>query len=355
LAELRYAAKLHLNIMREELKNPEIKVTPDLFSSEVISQTINNFRNPLLPSGADPFTVLHDGIYYYTQTAPMRDYIGLRFSESLPAIPTSEEKIIWRRHESGPCSSEVWAPEIHFIDGKWYIYFSACAGTNETHRMFVLESENENVLGPYKDLGQVLGTDDKWAIDGTVLEYAGKKYFVWSGWPSDTDGTQNLYIAELLAPNRIGEKVLISSPSLPWEFAYHGEQKIEIGVNEGPAVLKRDDKVFIVFSANGSWTDNYQLGMLSLIGKDPLNPSSWKKAEGPVFSTATYGEESIFAPGHCSFVEVPSSKEHWMFFHAATTKGSGWAREVHAKPFNWSDGVPDFGQAFSRRTVLSFS
>jgi hypothetical protein len=57
--------------------------------------------------------------------------------------------IVWRAPDRGPVSREVWAPELHFLDGKWHIYFAASDGKNENHLAYVLVSEDSDPLGKY--------------------------------------------------------------------------------------------------------------------------------------------------------------------------------------------------------------
>ena len=58
--------------------------------------------------------------------------------------------------------NRVWAPELHFINGKWYIYFAADNGDNKNHRMHVLESATQDAMGAYNFVG-TLDTEG-WAM-----------------------------------------------------------------------------------------------------------------------------------------------------------------------------------------------
>ena len=121
----------------------------------------------------------------------------------------------------------------------------------------------------------------------------------------------------------VSDRVCISRPEYEWEkqgYPY---------VNEGPQALIRNGKIFIIYSASGSWTDDYCLGQLTYVGGDLLNPSSWKKEPEPLFSKT----ETIFGPGHASF--VGSEDEDWIIYHAARSSNAGWARQIRAKQFNW--------------------
>ena len=90
---------------------------------------------------------------------------------------------LFRPAAGSPNSENVWAPEIHFLDNKWYLYYTAGAGPDITQRTWVLENSNADpITGPWLDKGRIFASDsDFCAIDGTVVEHNGNKYFLWSG------------------------------------------------------------------------------------------------------------------------------------------------------------------------------
>ncbi len=303
------------------------------------------FANPMMNGGADPWVIKHEGYYYYTHT--VGNAIRVWKSRSLTDMAGAVSSVVWQPPASGPNSAEIWAPELHWLGDKWYIYYAADDGNNDNHRMFVLESETEDALGQYVDRGQITDSTDKWAIDGTVLRKPdGSLYFVWSGWEGDVNVSQRLYIAPMSDPLTIsGPRVEISKPELPWET---------VGVpavNEGPAILVSDKKINLIYSASGSWTDDYTLGLLSAApDSDLLDPASWKKKQEPVFAKT----DRVFGPGHNSFVKSPDGQEDWIVYHAAVHSGAGWNRNVRMQPFRWNDdGTPDFGEPVSPGEFLS--
>ena len=113
------------------------------YSTMLFSQS--TFKNPLLPSGADPFSTYHKGYYYYTHT--VQNKLVLWKTKNLENLATAEKKVIWTPPENTKYSKEIWAPEFHFINGKWYCYFAADDGNNNNHRMYVLENTSED---PFK-------------------------------------------------------------------------------------------------------------------------------------------------------------------------------------------------------------
>jgi len=308
-----------------------------LATAVVRAQPPSTFTNPILAHGQDPCVVAYGGWFYYCYSTG-RD-IRVRRSDALHRIGEGDETVLWRAPEQGPSSQNVWAPELHRIGGRWYVYFAADDGENRNHRMFVLRSEGDDPVGPYEYVGEVAGMSDRWAIDGTVYQSGtGLLYFIWSGWPGGDDGVQNLYIAAMSDPLTVaGKRVLVSEPVHDWERV--GDPK----VNEGPGVLRRGDKVHLIYSASGSWTDDYCLGRLTLVGDDPLAPGAWVKHGQPVFSKT----DKVFGPGHASFVHLGCAEgpADWIVYHAARSKGSGWDRDVRLQPFGWDgEGYPRLGK-----------
>jgi len=309
-----------------------------------ITQT---FTNPLLPSGADPWVVHRNGYYYYMHT--MGNRLVLWKTRQLAHLKTAERKTIWAPPENTAYSHEIWAPEIHFIEGKWYVYFAADDGDNKNHRMYVIENASADPMdGEWTFKGKITDPTDQWAIDGSVFQYKKKWYFIWSGWEGDKNGQQNIYIARMKNPWTIkGERVRISAPTYDWETHgdLPGQTPSHVNVNEGPEVLQHGGDIFLIYSANGCWTDYYALGMLKLINPEHLlDPGSWKKYPKPVFKGSK--ENGVYAPGHNGFFKSPDGREYWIIYHAnsAPGQGCGGHRSPRMQPFGWkADGTPDFG------------
>ena len=104
----------------------------------------HTFVNPLLPSGADPWVTSRNGFYYYMNTTGSN--LTIWKTRSMADLASAEKKVVWQPPANGPYSRDVWAPELHFLRGKWYIYFAADAGTNASHRIWVLENNAEDPL-----------------------------------------------------------------------------------------------------------------------------------------------------------------------------------------------------------------
>lgn len=301
------------------------------------------FVNPVY-EGADPWVTRHGDGYYYCRS---EGDLGVSVWKSDRLSDPGTRRVVWKCPPKGWNSAQLWAPELHHISGKWYIYYAASDGRNENHRAGVLESVTGDAQGEYIDRGMLYTGDDfdtqsnnRWAIDATPMTIGGRQYLIWSGWRDEKD-IQYLYIAPLETPHKVaGNRVKIcENDTYLWERV--GESKSERGLHEAPQVLHRDGRVLVVYSCSGSWEPSYKLGMVSLDEKaDPLDPTHWHKHPQPIFAPT----ETTYGVGHCSFVKSPDGREDWIIYHAKMDRKHGWERAVFLQPFKWTAaGLPDFG------------
>ena len=313
----------------------------------------NTFSNPILSSGPDPWIIKQGTAYYYMHTLGNR--IAIWKTNKVTALNSATAVDVWIAPATGPNSKNVWAPEMHFINNKWYTYYTAGSSADlATQRTFVLENSSADPqAGTWVDKGKIYdAAADFFAIDGTVFNHNGNNYFLWSGQSSASDNTQRIYIARMSDPWTLATpRSLISSPQFSWE---------SIGappaVNEGPEILKNAaGKVFLIFSASGCWTDDYGLGILSLRdGGDPLVAADWTKTPTPVFSKNVAA--SVYGPGHNSFFKSMDGTEDWILYHANPTTGLGCGnnRSPRIQKFSWNaDGTPNFGTPVSTSTFIT--
>jgi GH43 family beta-xylosidase len=308
-------------------------------------QKVETLKNPIVEQRADPWVYKHtDGYYYFTASVPEYDRIEVRRSKTIQGLGSAEPVVAWTKHEDGIMSANIWAPEIHFIDGKWYIYFAAARkDAIFDHRMYVIENDSQNPLeGNWVEKGQVRTAWESFSLDATTFEHQGNLYYVWAQKDPEIEGNSNLYIAKMANPWTLtGPQVMITTPEYAWE-------KIGFLVNEGAAVLKRNGKIFISYSASA--TDyNYCMGLLSAEeDSDLLNPKSWEKSPQPVFQTNE--ENSQFGPGHNSFTKSEDGSRDILIYHARNYReivgDPLWDpnRHTRAQVFTWNeDGTPNFG------------
>jgi len=304
------------------------------------------FNNPLVLQRADPHVTLQpDGQYYFTATVPEYDRIELRRARSLDALGAAETKVVWRKHAAGPMSHHIWAPELHRIDGKWYLYFTAGrADAIWDIRLYVLENASDDPFGgQWIERGQLKTGWESFALDATTFALDGKRYLLWTQRPQDSaKHVTAIYIARMDTPLSIaGPATRLSQPDYPWE-------KVQHDVNEAPAVLVKNGRVFVTYSASA--TDaNYALGMLTApAGANLLDARSWIKSPQPVFASSA--ANSQYGPGHNAFTTTPDGKTDILVYHARNYRDivgnplQNPDRHTRAQAIAWrADGTPDFG------------
>lgn len=320
-------------------------------------QAGDTFRNPLLPAGPDPWVISYKGTYYYMNTTGTN--LTIWATPDITDLRHARKRVVWTPPATGPYSHEIWAPELHRFNNRWYLYFTADSGSNEGHRIWALENSSEDPLeGTWTMKGKVADSTDKWAIDPSAFESNGQLYLIWSGWKGDTDGEQDIYIAHLKNPWTIdSDRIMLSHPQYPWEHVgdiLDRPAVPHVEVNEGPEILEHGKDIFLVYSASGCWTDYYELGVAEAHeGSDLLAPGSWTKFDHPFFRQDPAA--GVFGPGHNGFFKSPDGKQDWILYHAnpASGQGCGNHRSPRAQPFTWNaDGTPDFGTPLSTDTAI---
>lgn len=281
---------------------------------------------PIILNRADPCAYRHtDGWYYFTATVPEYDRIELRRSATLAGLAEAPQLVIWRKRESGPMSANVWAPEISYLAGKWYIHFAA-ARTSETkdglydHRIFVLECGSQDPFsGAWIEKGQLRTGRESFCLDATVATIGGSYYLVWAQKDPGIPGNSNLYISRLKNPWTLeGDAVLLSRPEFDWET-------IGFLVNEGPSFLSQNGRMYITYSASAT-DHHYCVGLLNAdAAANPLDPRSWRKSPTPILRTDE--SEGVYGPGHGCFT-VSETGEDFFIFHARTY------REIDGDPLD---------------------
>ncbi|HEX8393069.1 MAG TPA: glycoside hydrolase family 43 protein [Longimicrobium sp.] len=315
------------------------------------------FANPIA-EGADPWLEFRDGYYYMAQSRNpegQRSSIWVFRSRKL-TDPMQDSVRVWTSPETGWNQTHIWAPEIRFVDGRWYIYYAGGRpGPSDApfihQRAGVLRAATGDPRGTWEDLGQLdtggqLATrdDDIWAIDFTVHRLNGQLYGFWSGWENNTPlarTPQYIYIARMTDPATVGgPRVRIAAPTESWERRVDPTDGLDL--TEGPQVLEHNGNAFVIYSTRESWTRAYRLGQLRLNSRtaDPMQPGSWTKT-GPVFAEAN----GVYGPGHNGFTKSPDGREDWIVYHAKVDTGPNWNRVIRAQRFTWrADGSPDFGE-----------
>lgn len=314
-----------------------------------MSDSLVFYNEPWIMNRADPYIIRKDGRYYFTASVPEYDRIVLRTATTLGGVREAQEHIIWQKHENGECSANIWAPELHFIFGKPYIFFAGGRSDDIFNiRPYVLECTGmDPVSDSWIEKGKMKAAEDDefsfraFSLDATVFENKGQTYYVWAEKVGVGKQISNLYIARMKSGCELETvQVLLSTPDYDWERG-------EFWVNEGPAVIHRNGKLYMTFSASDTGP-SYCVGLMyANEDADLLDPASWTKERFPVL--AMDEEAGIYGPGHNSFT-VDEDGNDILVYHARFEK------EIEGDPLynpnrhtclmkiKWGkDGKPQFG------------
>jgi len=309
------------------------------------SQKKGTFTNPLFPNGADPWLEYWDGNYYLTTTTWTSELV-MRKSPTLAGLADATPVNVWSDTDPERCCN-FWAFEFHRLKGpngyRWYMmYTSGQDGTLDYQHLNVLESAGDDPMGPYEYKGAPM--PDVWNIDGNYLELNDRLYLIYSQWQGDE---QLNIIAEMDTPWSLKPgtpHTILTRPELDWEIS--GRK-----VTEGAEILQRNGRTFMTYSASYCNTPDYKLGLMELVGDDPLNREHWKKYPEPVFERT----ETVFGPGHNGFFGSPDGSEDWLVYHGndSVEHGCSATRSLRAQKFNWNkDGTPAFGKPVTPGVVV---
>jgi GH43 family beta-xylosidase len=306
------------------------------------------FSNPIVRSQAagDPWVVRYGNAYYFTATLTPDKGLWVWKSRTLTGLDSGVKLKVWDAPRSGPLSRQIWAPELHRLRGRWYLYFTASDGVDANHRHYVLVATTDDPQGPYDAPVRVDPAFERYAIDGSILEMPnGRLYFMYCA--------GGVFIAPMSDPLHVsGPGVQIIRGSEEWEHEWrYLNGRWEQGAGywvEAPEALIHDGRVFVVYSAGHTATPHYYLGLLTLTGSDPLDSASWTKRREPLFAPYEGADGNVFTPGHNSFTKSPDGREDWLVYHARDVPyedGSpAGRRTVRAQRFSWApDGSPELG------------
>lgn len=346
--------------------------TPDFSKAGTyeVTGTVSSYENPLIEERADP-RILYDeekNCYYFTASYPAYgnvnngyDRIILRKADTISGLSDDETEItIWTAPSNGTMAKHVWAPELHKIGGKWYVFFAAGNSDNIwAIRPYVLVCQGDD---PY-DAANWVNADGNVEIHAATSEDAGcfdamsldMTYFT----NTDAEGTVRHYViwAELSPSSLYMQEI---DPKQPWtgkgqvicltvpEYGWERDSEL---VNEGPAILKHDGKIFCTFSASGTGPE-YCIGLLYADEtSDLMDPASWTKLSYPILTSQDVPGE--YGPGHNSFT-VDTDGNPVFVYHARSEEcyqnQCAYAtsdplydpcRHARVKNVHWSrDGLP---------------
>ncbi|GAA2525281.1 glycoside hydrolase family 43 protein [Winogradskya humida] len=300
-----------------------------LSSAAPAQAATGTFRNPV-GTGPDPFMTYFNGNYYLTMTKG--DSITMRRSPSVAGLLNAPAVELWRDTDTSR-NRDVWAPEFYRVGTRWYLYYTADNGVDENHRLFVLESDADNPLGPYHFKARLVPPNrDVFAIDPSLMQHNGKLYLAWAG--TNTYQHNGINVAPL---------------SNPWTVSGNAVALNAAGgcpeVREAPEFLYRNGRTWMTYSTCDTGKPDYQLWQLSIASTaDPLVPANWAQRSGAVFARSD--AHGVFGPGHHGFFTSPDGTQDWIVYHAKTTSVFTYDnRTTRVQRIGWNtDGSPNLGE-----------
>ena len=280
-------------------------------ASSSLAQT---FTNPIFGS-QDPWVTYVNGIYYYSESYCGVAAVCVKSSPTLTGLSSASWVGVWNPGAStDPNGADIWAPELHYISGSWYIYYAADDSSNNNHHhLFVLQATSGNPIGSYVEAntgiahGQMNESTGNWAIDPDVFTASdGNLYVTWSCTnQSNATGPQRICLAPMIDPLTMsGPTVYLSTPTQYWETR-------DAAIQEGPVGYTRNGITYITYSGSASWVANdYAVGLLTNTTANVLSAGNWTKS-GPILDH----HDGTYGPGSVVFVPSVDGSEYWMMYH----------------------------------------
>ena len=189
----------------------------------------------------DPFIMLYEDTYYA---------YGTNAADGIE-VYTSNDLLVWEKAKDLALDKKntteekwFWAPEVYYINGKFYMYYSA----NE--HIYVATSDSP--FGPFKQAMDKPMIEGEKAIDNSLFMDEGKPYLLFCRF---NDGL-NIWVAEL-------EDDLITMKKETIHKCINVSQKWEEvwpRVNEGSFIVKHNGLYYMTYSANSYESPFYGVG-----------------------------------------------------------------------------------------------
>lgn len=296
-----------------------------------------------------PQGICHNGKYYFTYQSLGGNAVELVSAERLEDLAEAQPRTILNsEHDS---ITHFWSPEIYRVQDKWYLYFEGDDGNTDNHHLYVMECEDKDPMTGTFNMKGVIETHAEWnyGIHPNLLQLpSGELYLLWSGWPErrkETE-TQCIYIARMENPWTVSsERVMISKPEYEWERQWINpdgtRSAYPIFVNENPEAFVSHDgqRVFVLYSASGIWTEYTAMGMLTAhINANLLDPSAWTKHPEPIIQPDTTNAVCITDV----YLIDPSTI---MVYEKKRREQTNIVRDTYMRPVRWTtEGLPQWSR-----------
>lgn len=200
----------------------------------------------------------------------------------------------------------LWGPEVHYLNGWFYMFFSASNETTGPLRVCVARSQNPE--GPFEDYKAPLFSPVYEAFDVNFFaDDNGHFYLYWvaigSGiWGQEIDSNLNLLGS--------ASQSLVWAPLQSWEG----------NICEAPFMFKNGSNYHLMYSGNSFTSSNYAVGYAT--SSSPLGPFT-KYIGNPILKKDLSLAPPVSGPGTHSIVKSPDGSELFIVYNAHTHPDEG--------------------------------
>lgn len=298
----------------------------------------DTYTNPVFDRYmADPFVLLHDGVYYAYGTAePCAD------GRVFPVL-RSTDLVNWEAKGGALTplrAGSYWAPAVAYADGLFYLYYSVGEPDGTGHKLRVATSPSP--IGPFTDAGVELVPDQPFTIDAHPFQDADGQWYLY--YCQDfLDMTSEVRVGTGIAVDRMvsmtqlsGESRVVVRPFADWQL-FAAQRPMYGGVYdwhtiEGAAVLRHNDRIYCFYSG-GAWEQsNY--GISYVVADAPMDAYRRPASAEPLVKTVP---GRVVGPGHNSFVTAPDGTTA-LVYHAWDVERT--ARRMCIDRMTWSGDQP---------------
>ena len=289
---------------------------------------------------ADPFVLEHNGEYYAYGTVPLGEL----------AVPVlhSRDLVNWRElgHAltmRGDVFEALWAPEVAYDNGTFYMYFSAGGEEGQGHQLRVALASHP--AGPFEDSGAVLTPDDPFTIDAHPFRDEDGGWYLYycrDFLEPDAGGRvgTGIVVDRLVGMTRLaGERRTVVRPHADWQLYERSREWYgrvwDWYTVEGAFVRKHGDLYYCLYSG-GAWREpNY--GISYVVAEGPMGPFfPGEGAEGPGILRTLPGR--VIGPGHASVASAPDNTREYLVYHAWDPDHT--RRQMRIDPLDWHAAKP---------------
>jgi GH43 family beta-xylosidase len=308
------------------------------------------FRNPVIAGApgddhGDPFVLRYLDAFYLYHSGETWGRRGISVHRSTDLVHWEHQGYALEAAESGWAWTDLWAPEVVYERGTFYMYVTATRrrppgavrepweqgdGEESGRRLGVARSASPT--GPFAvDEAPLL---DRWSIDGHPFrDDDGSMWLFYNVRTADLGvlnalpGTATV-CDRLLGPDRLaGRPTVVTIPSDDWE----GRTQKDWYWNEAPFVLKRRGRYYQLYSGGWFADETYAVGL----AEAPAPTGPWRKhPANPVLRSG----ETIRGPGHVSFAFGPDAATRYAVYHGYVDGQPG--RKVLLDRLRWAGDRP---------------